>query len=146
MVVVPVTDYVSNYQNKIFFNGGTIHNLRDKIITSLQLFTNNEIDYVNGSPVIDVTATNFSTYLTLVGKDGTVILNLMPMSFLYNYNHQEETTNVLRQFLMIIDWPKSYLLLVWNVSPAFENMVISIMVGYADYVSQLPFHVKEALK
>lgn len=143
LITVPVNSFVPNYQVKIFFNGSNIQNLRSKIITSLQLFTNSELYRYDSSPIMDLTNTDFSTYLTLVGHDGKVILNLLPMTFLYNYsvNDVPEYGKELRQFLMLVDWQKSYLLLVWNASPV-AGSVIAMMVGYVDNVAQLPEHVK----
>lgn len=142
--MISVNSYVANYQTKVFFNGSNIHNLRNKIITSMQLITNSEIAKLDGASVVDLTNTDFSTFITLVGKDGKVLLNLLPATFLYEYNFNEATENVLREFLMVVDWEKSYLLLVWNASPV-AGSVMAFLIGYVDNVAQLPEHVKQAL-
>lgn len=144
MIMLSVNSYVSNYQTKVFFSGSNIHNLRNKIITSMQLFTNSEISKLDNNAVVDLTNNDFSTFITLVGKNGNVILNLLPAAFLYEYNYQEQTESVLREFLMVIDWEKSYLLLVWNASPT-PGSVIAFMIGYVDSPAQLPEHVLQAI-
>lgn len=144
LIYVSVDSYNPNYQTKVFFNNGNIHNLRNKLITSMQLVTSNELDQVDNLSVIDLTSTDFSTYLTLVGRDGKVILNLLPAPLLYNYDFAEATSKVLRQFIMKVDWDKSYLLLVWNASPV-AGSVMAFNIGYVDNVNQLPDPVKKDL-
>ena len=146
MVAVPVDATSILYQNKIFFNVGNAYNLREKIITSMQVFNTTEFFRFPAIPfdVVNVSNPDFATYMTLIGKDGKVIINLMPLCLLYNYDVDDtpHKGKFLRQFLMIVDWQKSYLLLVWNQGPVNPNVIIPIMVGYADNVNQLPEHVR----
>lgn len=144
LIYLSVNSYVANYQTKVFFQLGSIHNLRNKIITSIQLVTPNELDQVDNLNTIDLTSTDFSTYMTLVGKNGKAIINLLPVPLLYNYDFNEQTSKVIRQFLINIDWEKSYLLLVWNASPV-ANSVMAFNVGYVDNLNQLPEQVKADL-
>jgi len=141
VILTPVNSYVANYQTKIFFNGSDIFNLRRKIITHMTAWTNSNVNYIDSLAVVNVANTDFSTYLTLVGTDGKVIINLMPLINLIDYEMNEASQKTLRQFLMVVDWPKSYMLLVWTASPV-AGSAIAIKVSYVDDTTQLPDHVK----
>jgi len=144
LIQVSINSYVSNYQTKVFFNGSNIHNLYNKIITSLQMVSSNELDKVDGNDIVDLTNTDFSTYITLVGKDGKVILNLLPAPFLYVNGYEGALGKDIREFLMLVDWENSYMLFVWSASPV-AGSVIAFNVGYVDSVKQLPAHVQQHL-
>jgi hypothetical protein len=139
IVTVSVDSNVSNYQTKVFFNGSIFRNLRSKIITALQVWTDVEVAKVDGLSVVDVTNTDFSTYLTLVGLDGKTVINLLPLTDLYSYRifEQDKKNKQLRQFLIRIDWEKSFFTFIWNASP-IPGSCIAMKVSYVDNVSQLP--------